>query len=111
MPIAPLSPHMAVDQLNSLTRAAEAASVRQGSGKQVDKAYVQFEAFVLQNFVESMLPKDAESVFGGGTAGSMWKSMLAEKLGMELAKSGQLGIAQMIASARTGAQPDQSDNS
>jgi hypothetical protein len=60
-------------------------------------AYGQFEAFVLQTFVQSMLPKNATSVFGSGTAGEVWKSMLAEKMGGELARSGQVGIARRLA--------------
>ena len=43
----------------------------------------QLEAFVLQTFIQSMLPKNATHVFGKGTAGEVWKSMLAEKLGHE----------------------------
>lgn len=60
-------------------------------------AYGQFEAFVLQSFVQSMLPKNATNVFGKGTAGEFWRSMLAEKMGDELARSGQVGIAQRLA--------------
>jgi Rod binding domain-containing protein len=63
-------------------------------------AFGQLEAFVLQTFIQSMLPKNAQHVFGKGTAGEVWKSMLAEKLGSEIARSGQLGIAKRLASAR-----------
>ncbi len=52
----------------------------------------QFEAFVLQCFIEPMLPS-ADGVYGGGTAGGFWKSMLAEKLAVEMAKGGGIGIA------------------
>jgi hypothetical protein len=62
-------------------------------------AYGQFEAFVLQSFVQSMLPKNATNVYGRGTAGEVWKSMLAERMGEELARSGQVGIAQRLAAA------------
>jgi peptidoglycan hydrolase FlgJ len=61
------------------------------------KPYQEFEAFVLQSFVETMLPKDAESVFGSGTAGDVWKGMLAEKIGAEIAQSGGIGIAEQLA--------------
>jgi len=64
----------------------------------------QFEAFVLQSFVQSMLPKNATNVYGRGTAGEVWRSMLAEKIGEELARSGQVGIAQRLA-ASGGRQP------
>ncbi|MGH7871515.1 MAG: rod-binding protein, partial [Candidatus Binatia bacterium] len=61
-------------------------------------AFGQFEAFVLQSFVQSMLPQKAAMVYGKGTAGEVWKSMLAEKLGAQLAQSGQIGIARRLAS-------------
>lgn len=55
-----------------------------------------FEAMVLQMFVQSMLPSDAEQVFGSGTAGEMWKSMMAEQLGEMIAKGGGVGIASYL---------------
>jgi peptidoglycan hydrolase FlgJ len=61
------------------------------------EAFRQFEAFVLQSFIETMLPKNAETVFGKGTAGTVWKSMLAEKLADQISRSGGVGIAQRIA--------------
>lgn len=61
------------------------------------EAFRQFESFVLQSFIETMLPQNAESVFGSGTAGSVWKSMLAEKLADQISRSGGIGIAARIA--------------
>ena len=58
-----------------------------------------FEAFVLQSFIEAMLPEASENVFGKGIAGETWKSMLAETLAKQLSLSGQTGIAQRLASA------------
>jgi flagellar protein FlgJ len=62
-------------------------------------AYGQFEAFLLQTFVQSMLPKNATNVYGKGTAGEVWRSMLAERIGEELAKSGQVGVAERLESS------------
>ncbi|GGE19749.1 hypothetical protein GCM10011390_43750 [Aureimonas endophytica] len=56
----------------------------------------QFESFVLQSFIEPMLPKSDSSYFGEGTAGSIWKSMLAERLGAEMAAAGGIGIADLV---------------
>ena len=64
-----------------------------------DEVYRKFEAFVLQTFVETMLPKESEEVFGKGTAGGIWKSMLAEQLGAQLAKGKGIGIAKQLAAA------------
>lgn len=58
--------------------------------------FQKFEAMVLGSFVEAMLPDDAESAYGGGMAGSMWKGLLAEKLGTALAESGGIGIAERM---------------
>jgi hypothetical protein len=64
--------------------------------------YRKFEAFVLQTFVETMLPKSAD-LFGKGTAGSVWRSMLAEQLGNQLAHGKGVGIAKALAAAHPAA--------
>ncbi|UWU94492.1 rod-binding protein [Bradyrhizobium sp. CB1015] len=89
--------------------AAKVAEARSGAVNgapvQVIKApasgevYRKFEAFILQTFVETMLPKESEEVFGKGTAGGVWKSMLAEQLGNQLAKGKGVGIARQLAAA------------
>jgi hypothetical protein len=63
------------------------------------EVYRKFEAFILQTFVEAMLPKESKEVFGKGTAGGVWKSMLAEQLGNQLAKGNGIGIAKQLAAA------------
>jgi len=60
------------------------------------KAQVDFEAMVLNGFVKEMLPKDASATFGQGLAGDMWKSMLADQVSRQIAKSGTLGIAKRL---------------
>lgn len=57
------------------------------------QAFKGLEQLELQKLVETMLPADAESFFGGGTAGSIWKSMLADVLAKDMSKSVDLGIA------------------
>lgn len=92
---------------SAVSRAAESVAAEKTSASPGGKdPYVEFEAFVLQSFIEAMLPKNAESVFGSGTAGGIWKSMLAEKLGAELARSGGIGIAQTIAASKAASGPD-----
>lgn len=56
----------------------------------------QFEALYLRQMLEEWMPKDSEDLFGEGTAGSVWRSMLADKIATTLSKSGTIGIAQMI---------------
>jgi Rod binding domain-containing protein len=54
--------------------------------------------------VESMMPEDSQAMFGSGTAGSVWKSMLAEKVAAEIARSGVIGIAKQVAAAEAAVQ-------
>jgi Rod binding domain-containing protein len=65
------------------------------TGKAPD-AYRKFEAVVLQNFMQSMMPKDSEAVYGKGLAGDMWKSELAKQLGTVLSERGGIGIANRL---------------
>ncbi|WP_269581826.1 rod-binding protein [Roseibium sp. Sym1] len=71
------------------TAGSEVASKARSPGEK-------FEAMILTQFVETMLPDDAEMVFGKGSAGEIWKSMLAEQVATQLAASGGVGIADII---------------
>jgi Rod binding domain-containing protein len=78
-------------------RVISSSSSKDGPEQKQD-VHVQFEALLLQNMIEAMLPKDTEALMGSGTAGNIWKSMLAEKIAAEIARTGTLGIAKQIAS-------------
>jgi hypothetical protein len=64
-------------------------------------AYQEFEAMVLATMIEATIPDQLTSVFGSGTAGDVWKSMLAEQLGAEMAKAGGVGLARQLREAAT----------
>ncbi|WP_409561300.1 rod-binding protein [Hyphomicrobium sp. MC8b] len=64
--------------------------------KKLKEVGQQFEALYLRQMLEEWLPKDSEALFGEGTAGSIWRSMLADHMATTLSKSGTIGIAQMI---------------
>jgi len=83
--------------------AVNGAPVRVIKAPASGEVYRKFEAFILQTFVETMLPKESEEVFGKGTAGGVWKSMLAEQLGNQLAKGKGVGIADRLAAAHPAA--------
>ena len=74
------------------SRLAEAA----GGPDKLGQAKTQFEAMMLNSFVSEMLPKDTGEVFGQGMAGDMWRSMLAEQVSTQIAKSGKLGLARRL---------------
>ena len=64
------------------------------------KAGKEFEAMFLRQTLESILPDSKNAVFGGGTAGSMWRSMLADRVSGVLAERGVLGLSDMLASSK-----------
>ena len=75
---------------------ASAAPLSCGSRSGELEPLQKFESFVLRTFVEAMLPKKASAVFGEGTAGDIWRSMMAEKIGEEIAAAGGIGIAALL---------------
>lgn len=60
------------------------------------ETFVRFESMVMQSFIQSMLPKEADAVYGSGMAGDMWQSLLAQQLGDAVAERGGIGIADSI---------------
>ncbi len=91
-PASPASPPVA-GLANARARFANAALA---ANDKATKTEVDFEAVMLDGFVKEMLPKDASSVFGQGLSGDMWKSMLADQVARQIAKSGSLGIAKRL---------------
>ena len=67
------------------------------------KAQKSFEAFALQTFIGSMLPKENSKMFGTGNAGKMWQSLLAEKLAEQITASGRLKLLPQQPSGTTAA--------
>ncbi len=86
------SPRAIADAADARSRLAETPG---GPGK-VAQAKTQFEAMMLNSFVGQLLPKDTDEVFGQGMAGDMWRSMLADQVSMQIAKSGKLGLARRL---------------
>jgi hypothetical protein len=88
-----------LDLRNDVSRLQNAAQTASTSTNDRAKVMQDFEAVVLQSFISSMLPENAENVYGEGTAGSVWKGMLAEQISKQMAKSGGIGIAERILAA------------
>lgn len=76
---------------------ASAGSLRGAAHPKTD-TYKKFEAVLLQNFVESMLPKDDET-FGDAASAGIYRSMMAEQLANQIANAGGIGIAKAIEKA------------
>lgn len=66
------------------------------SDQKAARVQVEFEASILKTFVDAILPKDETSVYGQGTAGDIWKSMLADQIARQIAKSGAFGISRRL---------------
>ncbi len=85
-----------------IQKAAEQAQAAKGTetapgaeafkAKSANKARKSFEAFALQVFIGSMLPKENSKMFGTGSAGKLWQSLMAEKLAEHIAASGRLKL-------------------
>lgn len=60
------------------------------------KAAKQFEAFILQTFIEQMLPEEKTGLFGDQIAGGVWRSLMAEKLASAIASGRGVGIAALL---------------
>jgi Rod binding domain-containing protein len=78
---------------NTSASAANANSAAAAKAKDVAQ---QFEAVYLRQMIDASLPKDSEALFGEGTSGTMWRSMMTDTLATALSKTGTLGIANMI---------------
>jgi peptidoglycan hydrolase FlgJ len=79
-----------------LADARSLAAALAGSSDPAARAKVDFEATLLNPLIGELLPKDAPSLFGAGTAGDMWRSMLSEQISRQIAKSGALGISRRL---------------
>jgi len=65
-------------------------------------AFKKFEAFLLQTWLDVLLPKIDGGAFGHDNAGGVWRSFMAEQLGDQLAKSDCTGISQLFHHKNTG---------
>jgi len=71
---------------------ASAPSLMPAHAKQADKTQKAFETVALQVFVESRLPDETSKMFGTGSAGKMWKSLLAEKIASQISNDGRISL-------------------
>lgn len=87
-----------LDSANEVAAPAATAPRRHEPAGGAAKAYQGFEAMALSTFIQNAMPEDDNEVFGSGTAGSVWKSMLSEQIANQMAKAGGVGIAKELAS-------------
>ncbi len=92
--------HMPIDARGALTSLKNDTTLKGAADP-----YRKFEGQVLAQFIETMLPDKSEAVYGKGNTGNLWKSMLAEQVGQQIAKSGGIGIARMLENAQPNKAP------
>lgn len=92
------SPVLPFDPDAALTGMRNTAALS-SHGRAAAEPFQRFEAFVLQTFIQSMLPDNSAAVFGAGQSGEIWKSMLAEQIAAQLAAAGGIGIAEQVGGA------------
>ena len=82
-------------------QAANAAAQAGGANmKKVKETAQKFEAFFVGSMMQSMTADmEPDEIFGGGHGEEMWRSMLNQEYGKEVAKSGRLGIADNVTKA------------
>lgn len=55
-----------------------------------------FEAFLMQNWLETLLPKEGSGIYGSDPGANIWRSMMAEQLGTKLASVDCLGLHKFL---------------
>ncbi len=93
--------------LSTLTASsARAATVAKGASRaEVGKAAQDFEAMFLSQMFQCMFEGlDADPVFGGGNAENMYRSLMVDEYGKQVAKRGGVGIAEQVSRTLLAAQ-------
>ena len=91
----PAGPIAAAASLPSFDSVVAAARTERGAAAQAAGVGERFEAAVLTPLMAAVLPPD-DSIVWGGAAGKLWRGLFAEELAAATARSGGIGIAQLI---------------
>ena len=75
---------------------AHAHLARAGAPIRTGRVETEFEAMAIGSFINEILPKATSGLFGGGAASDMWRSMLADEIARQIAKSGALGLSRRL---------------
>ena len=75
-----------------------ALPARTASPASAAEAYEAFEGLALATMIDAALP-ESKALFGEGPGADVWKSMLAEQIGLQMARVGGIGLAEQLASS------------
>ena len=86
---------------------ASPAGLSAADQKKIKKAAQDFEGFFVGQMMESMTEGlETNEYFGGGHGEEIWRSMLNQEYGKEVAKGGKLGIASTVMASMLRAQEE-----
>ena len=87
--------------------ASNAVGISAADQKKIKKTAQDFEGFFVGQMMETMTEGlETDSYFGGGHGEDMWRSMMNQEYGKEVAKSGRLGIGNTVMTAMLRAQEE-----
>jgi peptidoglycan hydrolase FlgJ len=86
----------ATPDLSNMRARLSGVSLDEANAQKAARTEIDFEASMLKTFVDAILPKDEADVYGQGTAGDIWKSMFADQIARQIAKSGAFGISKRL---------------
>lgn len=72
---------------------AQGQGQAQAQGTARDPVGKGLEEVLMRQMLQDVLPKKAASVYGGGTAGDVWRSLFAEQLAHAMSSAGRVGLA------------------
>lgn len=90
------NPHRSVTSAANALGGGASSLASASVDRQASDAARKFEAYVIQSFLQTILPQEEHGFFGSGTAGGIWRSMIAEQLGNQIAKAGGIGLHKML---------------
>ncbi len=100
----------ATAQVSAIQKIGQLGQGSQREGADMEKvrqAGQDFEAFFVGQMMEQMMAGiESDSMFGGGQGEDVWRSMLNQEYGKEVAKSGRLGIADHVMATMLQAQEE-----
>jgi flagellar protein FlgJ len=78
-------------------RAAKGAAAPTADTRKAKEAAQEFEAFFISQMMDQMMSGiETNPTFGGGHGETMWRSMLNQEYGKQVARRGGLGIADHV---------------
>lgn len=93
--------------VQKMAKAEPGSRLDDANMEKVREAAQDFEAFFIGQMMEQMMSgMESDPMFGGGQGEEVWRSMLTQEYGKEVAKTGRLGVTDHVMSAMLRAQEE-----